>query len=121
VSFLLTCPNCGPRDVNEFAYRGEVTTRPQERPTLRELTDYVYVRRNVAGVQREWWYHRQGCGQWFLADRDTRTNAVSAVSVPALSVPESAKRERVRAHRQSRERLDYSKSESVREPPGEIA
>ena len=25
MSFLLPCPNCGPRDVNEFAYAGEVT------------------------------------------------------------------------------------------------
>ena len=60
MSFLLTCPHCGPRDVNEFAYAGEVTSRPKQSPTLRELTDYVYFRRNVAGVQREWWQHRYG-------------------------------------------------------------
>ena len=78
MSFLVPCPNCGEREVNEFAYRGEVTSRPQELPTLAELSRYVYIRRNVAGVQREWWYHRRGCGQWFLADRDTRTNEFSA-------------------------------------------
>src|SRR3989442_1568756 len=49
MSFLLSCPHCGPRDVNEFATTGEVLTRPKQRPTLRELTDYVYFRRNVAG------------------------------------------------------------------------
>jgi sarcosine oxidase delta subunit len=27
-------------------------------------------------VQREWWYHRIGCGLWFVAERDTRTNEV---------------------------------------------
>jgi sarcosine oxidase delta subunit len=27
-------------------------------------------------VQREWWYHRQGCEIWFQAERDTRTNEV---------------------------------------------
>ena len=43
---------------------------------MRGLTDYVYFRRNVAGVQREWWYHRFGCELWFLAERDTRTNEV---------------------------------------------
>ena len=37
---------------------------------------YNYFRRNVAGVQREWWFHRSGCGAWFLAERDTRTNEV---------------------------------------------
>jgi heterotetrameric sarcosine oxidase delta subunit len=76
MSFLLPCPNCGPRDVNEFAYQGEVTVRPQESPTQRDLTFYLYFRRNVAGVQREWWNHRMGCQAWFQAERDTRTNEV---------------------------------------------
>jgi len=76
MSFLLECPNCGPRDVNEFSCAGEVTVRPKSSPSLRELTSYIYFRRNVAGVQREWWYHRQGCEIWFQAERDTRTNEV---------------------------------------------
>ena len=82
MSFLLPCPNCGPRPVDEFSCAGEVTVRPQSDPSLRELTSYLYFRRNVAGVQREWWQHRAGCGEWFLAERDTRTNEVLAVSVP---------------------------------------
>ena len=81
MSFLLSCPFCGPRPVDEYAYFGEVTTRPSGSPTLRELTDYVYFRDNVAGVQREWWQHRTGCGEWFLAERDTRTNEVLDVMV----------------------------------------
>ena len=85
MSFLLECPNCGPRDVNEFKFQGEVTSRPKERPTLRELTDYVYFRANVAGVQREWWYHRAGCGLWFVGERDTRTNEVLRTELPTLS------------------------------------
>ncbi len=76
MSFLLPCPNCGPRDVSEFAYQGEVTVRPQASPSFRELASYLYFRRNVAGVQREWWYHRLGCELWFQAERDTRTNEV---------------------------------------------
>ena len=76
MSFLLTCPHCGPRDVAEFRFQGEVTTRPGPSPSLRELSEYVYFRDNVAGVQREWWYHRIGCGLWFVAERDTRTNEV---------------------------------------------
>jgi heterotetrameric sarcosine oxidase delta subunit len=93
MSFLLPCPNCGPRDVNEFSYAGEVTVRPKESPTLRELTAYVYFRRNVAGVQREWWYHRLGCEVWFQAERDTRTNEVLNVEIPAV-----APREGIVAH-----------------------
>ncbi|NUR76678.1 MAG: sarcosine oxidase subunit delta [Thermoleophilia bacterium] len=85
MSFLLSCPNCGPRDVNEFHYQGEVTRRPGADPTLRELTEYVYFRDNVAGIQREWWYHRAGCGSWFLAERDTRTNEVLQTELPPRS------------------------------------
>jgi sarcosine oxidase subunit delta len=68
--------------VNEFGYAGEVTSRPAGSPDLRELTDYVYFRRNVAGLQREWWYHRFGCEVWFLAERDTRTNEVLLIELP---------------------------------------
>jgi len=82
MSFLLECPNCGLRDVNEFRCQGEVTRRPTGEPTLRELSDYVYFRANVAGVQREWRYHRAGCGLWFLAERDTRTNEVLRTELP---------------------------------------
>jgi len=62
--------------VNEFTCAGEVTVRPQGSPSLRELATYIYFRRNVAGVQREWWFHRLGCEVWFQAERDTRTNEV---------------------------------------------
>ncbi|MBA2512964.1 MAG: sarcosine oxidase subunit delta, partial [Solirubrobacterales bacterium] len=43
----------------------------------------------VAGVQREWWFHRFGCEQWFQAERDTRTNAVlgSALVRPRRESP----------------------------------
>ena len=52
MTFLLPCPNCGARDVNEFAYQGELTKRPKESPTFRELTSYLYFRENVAGGRR---------------------------------------------------------------------
>lgn len=83
MSFLLPCPLCGPRDVNEFVCAGEVTERPASSPALPELMAYVYFRRNVAGVQREWWFHRFGCERWFQAERDTRTNAVVSTALPA--------------------------------------
>ncbi len=92
MSFYLPCPYCGPRPVDEYAYFGEVTHRPGPYPSMRELTDYVYFRDNVAGVQREWWQHRLGCGEWFLADRDTRTNEVLDVLLPS---PERVREERL--------------------------
>ena len=82
MSFVLRCPNCGPREVTDFGFGGELNSRPRTAPSPRELNTYNYFRRNVAGVQREWWYHRSGCRTWFLAERDTRTNEVLRVGLP---------------------------------------
>ena len=87
MSFVLSCPNCGAREVTDFACGGEVATRLATRPAFRELNAYVYFRRNVAGVQREWWYHRSGCRAWFLAERDTRTNEVLWTALPEQAPP----------------------------------
>jgi sarcosine oxidase subunit delta len=76
MSFLLPCPNCGPRRVDEFSYGGELQQRPAAAVTAAAWGQYLYGRRNVAGLQSEWWYHRLGCGRWFLAERDTVTNRV---------------------------------------------
>lgn len=74
----LDCPNCGPRNASEFRYGGEYNPRPRAPLTVDDAdwTDYIYMRRNRMGVQTEWWYHRNGCGTWFLAERHTRTNEV---------------------------------------------
>ena len=54
MSFVLECPNCGVREVTDFGFGGEVSKRPEARPSFRELNTYNYFRANVAGVQREW-------------------------------------------------------------------
>jgi heterotetrameric sarcosine oxidase delta subunit len=76
MSFLLTCPNCGVRRVDEFRFGGEYRERPEGEAESRDWAAYLYERANLAGPQREWWYHRQGCKSWFIATRDTRTNTV---------------------------------------------
>ncbi len=63
MSFLLPCPNCGPRDASEFRYGGQLLPMPP-------------VGGNLPGVQRERWYHRLGCRRWLAAERDVRTNEV---------------------------------------------
>jgi sarcosine oxidase delta subunit len=62
MSFLLNCPNCGPREVHEFQYGGEVLPAP--------------AGGNLPGPQRERWYHRLGCRRWLIVERDVRTNEV---------------------------------------------
>jgi sarcosine oxidase subunit delta len=76
---ILECPNCGPRNVQEFRYGGEYNPRPEAPLEVAETewVDYVFMRQNKLGVQKEWWYHRSGCGSWFLAERHTKTNAVT--------------------------------------------
>jgi sarcosine oxidase delta subunit len=32
-------------------------------------------------VQKEWWYHRAGCGRWFLLERHTQTNELKQAEV----------------------------------------
>lgn len=69
MSFLLTCPNCGPRDVAEFRYGGQLHD-----PAARKPGEPVG---NLAGPQRERWYHRFGCRRWLVAERDVRSNVVT--------------------------------------------
>ena len=76
MAFLLTCPNCGERNVYDFRAGGEVVPRPAPDATAAEWAHYSYARRNVAGEQREWWYHALGCRRWFIAIRDTVNNQV---------------------------------------------
>jgi sarcosine oxidase subunit delta len=76
MSFLLSCPLCGPRDVYEFRFGGEVQSRPVPGSDQRTWGEYLYMRTNVSGVERAWWFHRAGCRRWFQAERDTRTNTV---------------------------------------------
>ena len=75
---ILTCPNCGARNVSEFRFGGGYNPRPQNPQAVSDAawTRYLYLRENRMGVQTEWWYHSAGCGLWVLAVRHTRTNEV---------------------------------------------
>ena len=82
MSFLLRCPGCGARSVYEFRFGGEVKTRPAAGAPDAEWLRYSYGQKNEAGVQKEWWYHRMGCRQWFFAVRNTVTNEVLETCFP---------------------------------------
>jgi methylglutamate dehydrogenase subunit B len=91
----ITCPYCGPRGYDEFAYHGDATlTRPD--PTGPEaeqaFCDYVYFRDNPSGRHREWWYHAAGCRMWLCVERDTRSHAVLS-AVAASQAPGPARRD----------------------------
>jgi sarcosine oxidase subunit delta len=82
VSFLLPCPHCGPRGVYEFRFGGEVKQRPTPDAPEDYWVDYIYTKENEAGVQKEWWYHRDGCRQWMQAVRNTVSNEVLEAFFP---------------------------------------
>jgi sarcosine oxidase, subunit delta len=76
----IPCPWCGRRADFEFTTGGEAHI---ERPDPGAVSDarwgeYLYVRANVKGVQRERWYHAYGCRRWFNVVRDTVTHEITA-------------------------------------------
>ena len=76
MSLMIECPVCGRRDGYEFRYGGE---EKGPRPAAAGLSperwcDWVHLNDAAAGVQHEWWCHRDGCGTWFTIWRDTTTN-----------------------------------------------
>ncbi|HJP33058.1 MAG: sarcosine oxidase subunit delta [Candidatus Latescibacteria bacterium] len=75
----LECPHCGVRNSAEFRYGGEYRPRPapSTEAAESEWIGYLYQRHNGMGEQIEWWYHRAGCGTWFLVERDRRSNEVA--------------------------------------------
>jgi sarcosine oxidase subunit delta len=85
MSFTITCPICGKRDLYEFRFGGEERgVRPEyENLTPQAWCDYVHLRTNRPGPQQEWWFHRDGCGRWFTVWRDPMTNRETASSETA--------------------------------------
>ncbi len=78
---LIACPWCGPRDEPEFSCGGEPAARPDHADDVR-WADYLYFRTNMKGPHRELWCHTCGCGQWFVALRDTLTHAIRETRAP---------------------------------------
>jgi len=72
---LIPCPYCGPRDEAEFRCGGEADlVRPGPAASDAQWTDYLFMRDNRKGVQRERWCHVHGCRQWFQLVRNTATH-----------------------------------------------
>ena len=76
MSATITCPVCGKRNGYEFRYGGvEKGPRPDEEGlTPANWCDYVHMSKCTAGVAKEWWFHRDGCGSWFSTYRNTISN-----------------------------------------------
>ena len=77
---LIKCPNCGKRPYTEFWFEGEVPLESSADDPLQADFERVWVRKNIAGVQRERWFHFAGCRRMLTVERDTRTNEIHGVA-----------------------------------------
>ncbi|WP_018430931.1 sarcosine oxidase subunit delta [Hoeflea sp. 108] len=93
----IACPFCGERENGEFTYLGDASPkRPNFAIDGGEVVedafyDYVYLRDNVAGVMREYWYHGGGCRSWLVAERNTVTHEfISVKAAPGAGAAKPA-------------------------------
>jgi heterotetrameric sarcosine oxidase delta subunit len=79
----INCPICGERDSREFHYRGaaKLMDRPAGDAGEAAFFDYVYIRENPAGRNRELWFHEMGCRAWLVAERDTVSHEFHSVDL----------------------------------------
>ena len=97
MSFVIACPNCGPRPSTDFRYGGE--TRPAADPSASAEQSRPAASGCAAtsrGWQDERWFHRDGCRRWLTITRHTDDQRDPPVSRCGSREP----RDRVPARRQ---------------------
>jgi sarcosine oxidase subunit delta len=82
---IINHPLLGPRDSEEFVYLGsaELINRPdwQNETAPEDFHNYQYIRENIAGENRELWYHEQGDQSWLVVTRNTLTHEILKVEL----------------------------------------
>ncbi len=75
MSYTITCPVCGKRDLGEFRFGNEEKGQSpdQDKLTQIEYVNELIMHTTKAGPQKEWWCHASGCGSWFTVFRNTLT------------------------------------------------
>ncbi|MBD42128.1 MAG: sarcosine oxidase subunit delta [Pelagibacteraceae bacterium] len=89
--FLINCPYCGEREQSEFSCGGEAhISRPKNPPDTsdEQWADYLFMRKNIKGVQFERWNHSSGCRQWFNVVRNTSTDEILGIYNMGEAIPE---------------------------------
>ena len=79
---LIICPNCGPRNSDEFTFQGELRPRPDIATTdSAEWRRFLYMRSNEAGWVVERWFHVSGCRRFLMLERHTVSNEIRDVEL----------------------------------------
>ena len=76
---VIVCPNCGPRNNDEFTFQGEIIPRPSPDTDQSTWRRYLYMKDNVSGWQTERWFHVSGCRRFLDIERHTITNEIGVV------------------------------------------
>ena len=86
---ILTCPYCGvTAEETELAPGGEAhLKRHGPGSSDAEFEGYLFARQNQKGVVFERWRHAYGCGEWFLAARDSVTLQVFGTYAAQSTAP----------------------------------
>ena len=82
---IIDHPLLGPRDISEFIYLGDASllNRPKwdVEDAEHSFYEYLYLRKNVAGVHKELWFHQQGDRSWLVISRNTLTHEIIKVDL----------------------------------------
>lgn len=88
---IMICPLNGPRNISEFSYGGEVKLRPAPGAGADAVADYVFLKENLPGVAREWWFHMP-TSYWFIAERNLATDEIVRTFPASDLFPEGGER-----------------------------
>ena len=82
---IIKHPLLGERDSSEFTYLGDAAllNRPdwQSKNAHSDFHDYMYLRKNPAGIHRELWFHEHGDRSWLIVTRNTITHEITNVEL----------------------------------------
>tara|TARA_B100000686_G_scaffold230624_1_gene238017 strand:+ start:479 stop:760 length:282 start_codon:yes stop_codon:yes gene_type:complete len=82
---IINHPLLGPRDISEFIYLGDASllNRPDwdSEKSKEKFYKYVYLRKNIAGIHKELWFHQQGDRSWLIVTRNTITHEIIKVEL----------------------------------------
>ena len=89
--FIINCPFCGERDQSEFKAGGEAhILRPKQPSELSddEWAEFLFMKKNIKGIQFERWNHSNGCRRWFNVVRNTATDEIIKIYNMGENPPE---------------------------------
>lgn len=78
---IVSCPFNGPRNIQEFAFGGDVADEPLADAPLDEWANYVFYDENCKASIDEWWFHVPS-GQWIIVRRDRGTDEIVSTYAP---------------------------------------